>query len=40
MLLLKPLSPKAERVTLQLRVQNAFLELVELYADFIAADKE
>ncbi len=38
--LLKPPSPKGDRVTLQLRVQKPFLELVELYAEFIAADKE
>ncbi len=38
--LLKPPSPKADRVTLQLRVQKPFLEQVELYAEFIGADKE
>jgi len=38
--LLKPPTPKPERVNLQVRVEKSFLELVELYAEFIGATRE
>jgi len=38
--LLKPPTPKAERVNLHVRVEKSFLELVELYAEFIGASRE
>ena len=38
--LLKPPTPKPERVSLQVRVEKSFFELVELYAEFIGASRE
>ncbi len=38
--LLKPPTPKPERVNVQVRVEKSFLELVELYAEFIGATRE
>ncbi len=38
--LLKPPTPKPERVNLHVRVEKSFLELVELYAEFIGASRE
>ena len=38
--LLKPPTPKPERVNLQVRVEKSFFELVELYAEFIGASRE
>ncbi len=38
--LIKPPTPKPERVNLQVRVEKPFLELVELYAEFIGASRE
>jgi hypothetical protein len=38
--LLKPPTPKPEKVQLQVRVEKPFLELVELYAEFIGASRE
>ncbi len=38
--LLKPPTPKPQRVNLQVRVEKSFLELIELYAEFIGATRE
>jgi hypothetical protein len=38
--LIKPPTPKPERVNLQVRVERSFLELVERYAEFIGASRE
>ncbi len=38
--LIKPPTPKPERVNLQVRVEKSFLELVEPHAEFIGASRE
>ncbi len=38
--LIKPPTPKPERVNLQVRVEKSFLELDERYAEFIGASRE
>ncbi len=38
--LLKPPTPKPERVDLQVRIEKSFLELVEPHAEFIGASRE